>query len=118
MLVLLIIPSAVDLPVRERADQAPPSARDTVDGALAITPEPECRHRRERFYRVPIIPVLMTADLLFLHSRPLEDRVLSVVPERAWSAGRTFWIRSHEVQLSPTTSKFSCCHRAVPFSPR
>ena len=50
----------------------------------------------------------MTAELRFLHYRGREIRpavhVASVVPECAWSARRTFWIMSHEVQLNPAAS--------------
>src|ERR1039457_3854169 len=35
---------------------------------------------------------------------PRSVRVASVTPERAWSARRRFWIKSHQVQLSPAAS--------------
>ena len=60
----------------------------------------------------PSQPIGMPADLRILHSSPRESRVLSVASECAWSARGTFWIMSHDVQLSPATPMLplSPCH--------
>ena len=55
----------------------------------------------------PSPPIGMAANLRILNFPPPEIRrlsVASVVSECAWSARCTFWITSHEVQLSPAGS--------------